>query len=153
MSKISSNDCYSPSTPCPRSGSVMRCTRTLGPKLIPVMSCGVMSTYCFLSDAFAVSIYTPEERTVKFCKVLSCKNAYHHFHTDTPIDGVHEYVKFIWRDIALEEKTKQTVRAEFYLPRQRKGQPIESQRDSKKQMVEKDFSPPLNERGSFSIAP
>jgi hypothetical protein len=35
-------------------------------------------------------------------------------------------------------------------PRHLRGQPIDSQSDRSRQMVENDFSPPLRERGSFS---
>ena len=38
-----------------------------------------------------------------------------------------------------------------HVPKQRIGHPIASQSESSKQMVENDFSPPLNERGSLSL--
>lgn len=44
------------SVDCPRSGLPMRCTRTDGPNVTLLMSCGVMRMNCLLSDAFAVSI-------------------------------------------------------------------------------------------------
>jgi len=40
-----------------------------------------------------------------------------------------------------------------YLPRHLNGQPIDSQRERSKQIVEKDFSPPLSDRGSLSLGP
>lgn len=38
------------------------------------------------------------------------------------------------------------------IPRQRIGHPIDSQSANNKQMVENDFSPPLNAFGSLSLA-
>ena len=37
------------------------------------------------------------------------------------------------------------------LPRHRRGQPIASHNDCKRQIVENDFSPPLRDRASFSL--
>lgn len=42
--------------PCPRSGSLIRWTRTVWPTWILPISWGVIRIYCFLSEALAVSI-------------------------------------------------------------------------------------------------
>lgn len=76
---------------------------------------------------------------------------YHHLHTDAPVHGVHEYVKLVWveRNIS-SAMMEQHIGKD--IPRHRIGHPIDSHRDSSKQIVENDFSPPLSDRGSFSLS-
>lgn len=65
--------------------------------------------------------------------------AYHHFHADVAIDAVHEDVAGRFMSILpLMHKRG----GAYNSSRQRMGAPIASQRDSRRQMVEKDFSPP-----------
>lgn len=65
--------------------------------------------------------------------------AYHHFHTDVAVNAVHEDVAA--RFVSMVPLLYRRVGA-YNSSRQRMGAPIASQRDSKRQMVEKDFSPP-----------
>jgi hypothetical protein len=71
----------------------------------------------------------------------------HHLHTDTTVDGVHEHIEFIWGKVRMSCRI-----GEGNLPRHRRGHPIHSHKERSRQIVEKDFSPPLNERGSLSRA-
>lgn len=65
--------------------------------------------------------------------------AYHHFHADVAVDAVHEDIAERFMSITLLIYKRGGA---YNSSRQRMGAPIASQRDSKRQMVEKDFSPP-----------
>ena len=60
------------------------------------MSCGVMRIYCLRFDALAVSIY--QGTSVKSYTKMNVRKdpTYHHPHTDTTVDSVHENIEFIW---------------------------------------------------------
>lgn len=72
----------------------MRCTRTVLPMVMFVMSCGVMRMYCFRSDALAVSICRGGVSTGR-CYWHGKRETHHHPHTDTTVDGVHEDVELV----------------------------------------------------------
>lgn len=65
--------------------------------------------------------------------------AYHHFHANVAVDAIHEDVAERFMSIVPLVYRRDGA---YNSSRQRMGAPIASQRDSKRQMVEKDFSPP-----------
>ena len=109
----------------PRSGSGILSTRTVGPSWTFVISWGVIKIYCFLSEVLAVSIII----FILIRRLMASMNTSNS--SEARWAGVAGYFK-------------------DNLPRQRKGHPIHSHKERSKQIVEKDFSPPLSERGSFS---
>lgn len=74
----------------------------------------------------------------------------HHLHADTAIHSIHEHVKFVW--VAKLVTDTERVKGKSS-PRHRNGHPIHSHRERRRQIVEKDFSPPLSDRGSLSRVP
>ena len=123
------------SIPFPRSGSDILRTRTVGPSETFVISWGVIRMYCFLSEVLAVSI-------IIFMLIRRLTAS-----INTSNSSRWE-IYYYFSEKEKKKKVKWTP-----VPRQRNGQPMESQSESSRQMVEKDFSPPLNERGSLSFLP
>jgi len=88
-----------PRVPWWRWGSFILWTRTEGPKETPDISKGVIRTYCFWLEEFAVSIYTHtyKKKTKSGFGWDKSKEqkTNHHLHTDTTIDSIHEYIKLV----------------------------------------------------------
>jgi len=137
---------------CDRSGSLMRFTFTVDPSCTLPISWGVMRIYCFLSDEFAVSIYTTKRNKKK---------------SETSTDDNNLSLTIILIEIRRltasmntsnssiahhkvgQRKNKNKTKG-HHSPKHLSGHPIDSQSDNNRQIVEKDFSPPLSDLGSFS---
>lgn len=115
-----------------RSGSGILKTLTLSVIMTLDISCGVIKIYCFLSDILAVSI-------IIFIEIRRLTASMNTSNSSTKRRN--------------GQQKKLRLNDGRNTPRQRTGQPIHSQRERSKQMVENDFSPPLRDFGSLSPEP
>ena len=88
--------------------------------------------YCFLSEVFAVSIIIFMLIRRFTASIKTSNSSAEWSRNQGVVDRGHK---------------------EFGAPRHLRGHPIDSHKERSRQMVEKDFSPPLRERGSLSFAP
>ena len=120
---------------CPRSGSLILCTRTDGLCWIVLGSWGVMRMYCLPSEEFAVSIII-FILTRRFTASMNTSNS-----------------SFFPRERTVVRQPFMSIRSKRHSPRHRIGDPIASHNASNKHIVENDFSPPLKESVFFSRLP